>query len=149
MSYIDVIPLAEMRTYLRIDDTQNETDSEITSMINAACRYVEKRTNHLFFEQDKIYYPQCDEVRVYDYPINSDTSEATIKPLYALFCDVTEPMTLNVGYELPADVPDDLKNVVKVLVSIMFYQQESEQSFIDSVPAWVKEIINANRRFTL
>ena len=71
MSYLSVIPLANAKTYLRIDDTQNETDAEITGMINTACQYVEHVTNYLFFAREKVYYINSDCFKLFDFPINS------------------------------------------------------------------------------
>ena len=70
MAYIDVIPLERAKNYLRVDLDFDTDDSEITSLINAACRYVEKRTNHILYARDIIYNGAC-QVKVYDYPINS------------------------------------------------------------------------------
>lgn len=89
MSYLTVIPLADAKTYLRIDDTQNETDAEITRMINAACSFVEKRSNYRFFAKDRQYVLSSGSARVYDYPINSDTTvpadiQKTVRHSYTL-----------------------------------------------------------------
>jgi hypothetical protein len=55
MSYLDVLPLARVLNYLRVDPDLEDDDNEIISMINGACRFVEKRTNHLFYPRDVIY----------------------------------------------------------------------------------------------
>ena len=153
MSYIDVLPLATVKTYLRIDDTQNDTDAEITSMINSAFRYIEKRTNVLVYDRNVTYDVVEGEVRVYDYPINTVEStfdvDAYKKRLYTLYCMSTDEdeLILNVGYDTADDVPDDLIELALVIIKVMFYEQETDQSFKEMLPAWALEILNAHARF--
>ena len=73
MAYLDVLTLARVKNYLRIDEDLEDDDNEIISMINAACRFVEKRTNHLFYDRDVTYSSQIN-LKVYDYPINDIVS---------------------------------------------------------------------------
>lgn len=158
MAYLDVLPLATVKTYLRIDDTQNETDSEISSMIKAALRYIESHTNVLLYARDKDYTVVDGLVNVYDHPINSVVTPASIDDYtitynrlyqnYSLATDVTT-ITLNVGYDLPADVPEDLIEVAKILIKLMYYEQETDKSFRELIPSWAIDIMNQNRRFLL
>ena len=55
MAYIDIIPLADAKVYLRIDDTLTEDDAQITRMINGALSYVERYTSHILYARDKEY----------------------------------------------------------------------------------------------
>lgn len=151
MSYLDVLPLSDVKTYLRIDDTQSETDSEITSMIKSSLSYIEKHTNIILFARDKDYYAAKGCVRVYDYPINtleSDLFSVDKKTSYSNYMlkSSAETLTLNVGYDDSSNVPTDLIDLAKVMIKVMFYEQESNQSFKDMLPAWAKEILNSNKR---
>lgn len=169
MNYLDVLPLADVKTYLRIDDTQNETDNEITSMIKSALRYIENHTGHIFYARSKQYSIRGGECRVYDHPINSVTKgidddgvDVTLtyktnyyycdKGLYRLFSGIdAEAVTLvlNVGYADGDDIPEDLLDLAKVMVKVMYYEQESDQSFHDMLPMWANEILAQNRRFLI
>ena len=153
MAYLDVLPLADVRTYLRVDDTQNETDSEITSMIKSALRYIENHTHIMLYARDKDFNVLNGCVRVYDHPINSIVTPtdavAQVKTLhtnYTVDAD-TETLTLNVGYSDPADVPTDLIDLAKVIIKVMYYEQESNQSFKEMLPGWAKELLNSNKRY--
>jgi len=85
MSYLSVITLERAKNYLRVDLDFDTDDSEITSMINASCRYVEKRTNHILYARDITYKGSC-QVKVYDYPINSIVTVPTpFKVDFAMF----------------------------------------------------------------
>ena len=99
MAYIDIIPLADAKVYLRIDDTLTEDDAQITRMISAALSYVENYTNHILVSADKTYRMVNGFVRVYDYPINS-----VVSPLANVYatgtaqctsCIATDTLTVN------------------------------------------------------
>lgn len=149
MAYIDVITLERAKKYLRIDADLTEDDSEITSMINAALRFVEKRTNHIMFAQEKTYTGNC-QVKVWDYPIN-----ATVPAEPELFvCHFTtydvwpceKVVTLNVGYSTPDLVPDDLIQAALQLIKVWYYESEKQVN-TTLIPESVKEVLYLNARF--
>lgn len=159
MAYIDVLPLETVKTYLRIDDTQNETDAELTSIVNSAFRYIERHTNILVYARNVDYLVINGCAKVYDYPINSVVSPASAteyevesKHLYKNYvlndADV-ETLTLNVGYSVAADVPDDIINLALVIIKVMFFDVESDKSFQEMLPQWGKEILHTNKRFII
>ena len=78
MAYIDVLTLAQAKTFLRIDDTLSDDDAQVTQMISSALSTIERRTNVLVYARDKSYLVQDYEVKVYDFPINSITSPTTV-----------------------------------------------------------------------
>lgn len=157
MAYIDVLPLAEAKIYLRIDDTQNDTDAEITSMINSAFKYIENHTNQYVYARDKDFVVQNQCVRVYDTPINSIIAPASgvtseRKNLYRNYTidnPEEEILTLNVGYVLPADVPSDLIDLAKLMVDVMFYQKDSDKPFKEMLPSWAQGLLSSNKRFII
>jgi hypothetical protein len=145
MSYLDVITLERAKNYLRIDDCLIDDDNEIVSMINAACRFVEKRTNHIFYPQDKTYRQGC-QVKVYDYPI-SDFGDYFVCHFstFVVFPNDTE-VTLNVGYENPEDVPDELVQACLQMIKTWYYESEKQVN-TTLVPESVLQAIDVNRRF--
>ena len=147
MSYLSVITLERAKNYLRVDLDFDTDDSEITSMINAACRYIEKRTNHILYARDIVYNGSC-QVKVYDYPINLIvTVPAPFKVDFAMFTvypDVKE-VELNVGYGTD-EVPDDLIQAIMQMLHVFYY--ESEKQFNSTlIPESVKEMLDVNKRF--
>ena len=169
MSYIDVLPLATMKTYLRIDDTQNETDAEIVSMINSAFRYIEKTTNLMIYDRNKEYVITDRCVKVYDHPINSvvkgideDDVDVTLtfktnynkelKHLYINYYSIDGDaikFVLNVGYATPSDVPDDVIGLAKEIVKAMYFEQETDKTFYEMLSPTSMAILNTNRRFII
>lgn len=147
MAYIDVISLERAKDYLRVDLDLTEDDTEIISMINASCRYIEKRTNHIFFEQDKVYKGAC-QVKVYDYPINLVNTDPlpflVERSLYTVYPDVKE-VSLNVGYAV-GEVPDDLIQACLQMIKVWYYESEKQVN-TTLIPMSVHEIIDIYTRF--
>jgi hypothetical protein len=148
MTYLDVITLERAKNYLRIDLDLTEDDSEITSMINAALRFVEKRTNHLMYAREQTYTGNC-QVKVWDYPINS-----VVAPVDAFVCHFAtfdvwpceKSVTLNVGYATPDLAPDDLIQAALQMIKVWYYESE-KQINTTLIPESVKEILYLNARF--
>lgn len=147
MAYLDVLPLARVLNYLRVDQDLEDDDNEITSMIKAACIFVEKRTNHIFYARDVVY--KGHPVKVYDYPINDIVSPADTVVIHYSLCDVypneTE-VTLNVGYEDPTDVPDELLQACLQMIKVWYYESEKQVN-TTLIPESVMQAIDINRRF--
>lgn len=148
MAYIDVISLDRAKVYLRLDECFNEDDNEIISMINAACRYIEKRTNHLLYSREVTYNGSC-QVKVYDYPINSIITDPA--PFvchfstFSIFPDV-KTVDLNVGYDLPNLVPDDLIQSALQMIKVWYYESE-KQTNSTLIPESIKQSVDVYRRF--
>ena len=147
MSYLTIITLARAKNYLRIDADLTEDDSEITSMINAALRFIEKRTNHIMYVQQRVYTGSC-QVKVYDYPINSIvTNPAPFKvdfSLFTIYPDV-KTVTLNVGYAVNT-VPDELIQAALQMLKVWYYESEKQVN-TTFIPESVMQVIDINRRF--
>lgn len=155
MAYIDVITLTEAKLYLRIDDTLTEDDTQITRMISSALSYVEQWTNVLVFARDKDYLIVDGIIRVYDYPINSvvtpDEADMTItrKTLYNIYeysSTTATDLTLNVGYTLPADVPQELKDVALEIIDNLYYRNDGKNMGLSPLSI---DILNKHKRFII
>ena len=148
MAYIDVITLERAKNYLRIDPDLTDDDAEITSMITASLRYIEKRTNHLVYARDIVYTQGC-QVKVYDYPINSVVTDPAPYQVdfttWVVFID-TKTVELNVGYTDPADVPDELIQAALQMIKVWYYESEKQVNST-LIPESVKEAIDVYRRF--
>jgi hypothetical protein len=147
MSYLNVISLERAKNYLRIDLDLNEDDTDIISMINAACRYIEKRTNHIFFIQDKIYKGVA-QVKVFDFPINTVNTLPipyfVERSTYTIYPDVLE-VSLNVGYDTN-DVPDELIQACLQMIKVWYFESEKQSNTL-LIPMSVNEVIDINTRF--
>lgn len=148
MAYIDVLTLERVKNYLRIDEDLTDDDNEIISMINGACRFVEKRTNHLFYDRNVTYTNQL-SLKVYDYPINDIVTPADPIVIHFSTYDVfpnETTVTLNVGYEDPTDVPDELLQACLQMIKVWYYESEKQVN-TTLIPEAVMQAIDVNRRF--
>jgi len=147
MAYIDVITLERAKNYLRIDSDLADDDTEITSMINASLRYIEKRTNHIMYAQDKTYTGVC-QVKVHDFPINSIvTTPEPFNVDYSMFkiFPNDKEVVLNVGYGVD-EVPDELIQAALQMIKVFYYESEKQVN-TTLIPESVKEAIDIYRRF--
>ena len=155
MAYIDVLPLADVKTYLRVDDSLTEDNAGITRMINTALSFIERETNILVYQRNVTYKAVNGCVRVYDTPIDSvvtpadydddKTKDFTTYSEYFYGSDTVD-ITLNVGYVLPADVPEELKQIALEMVDLMYYKNEKnvkEKDIFD----WAKQALFNYKRF--
>lgn len=151
MSYISVISLETAKNYLRVDDDLTEDDASITSMVNAALKYIEDYTNIIVFARDKEYDFVQSVLRVYDYPINNTiTADVTSerRSLYTNYCGNVSLLELNVGYVDPLEVPDDLKQVALEMIGIMYYMHKGGEEK-EIVTPLCKAMLDSMKRFII
>lgn len=114
--------------------------------------YIERVTNVVFFSRTKTYNVNNGCVRVYDYPINSVISpnvKLESKSLYNIYTTNSDTITLDVGYKDETEVPDAFIDVALVMVKVMYYEQETQQSFKEALPGWAVDVLNTHKRFIL
>jgi len=152
MAYLDIIPLADAKVYLRIDDTLTEDDAQITRMIKGALSYIERTTNVILYARDIIYNVSDNAVKVYDFPINSEVAnvlDSEVKSLYTNYTSEESTITLNVGYVDVADVPQELIEVAYVLIKNMYYEKENNKTILDSIDSLTELTLSNYKRFIL
>ena len=158
MAYLDVITLAEAKSYLRVDDTLTDDDTQISRMIKSALSTIEKRTNVLVYARWKNYLFQNYCVSVYDFPINSvslpvaadlTVEEKTLHTNYEASKSTDTTLTLNVGYTDPLDVPYELIDCALQYVKYLYYEAETDKANKGMLPLWLQDMINQNKRYLL
>ena len=154
MAYLDIITLADAKTYLRIDDTLTEDDAQITRMIKASLSQIERVTNYILFARSKSYVVENLSVNVYDFPINSLTSPTTAtsveKSIYTTYTTIVATdlkVTLNVGYSNASDVPSDLIEVAYEMIDLMYYSPETGKSIKSDLSELSKMVLSNYKRF--
>ena len=153
-NYENILPLAEVKRYLRLDDDYDDEDDDIGRMINSAFGYIEKQTNHIFRVQDKtynsLYVDGCyNDINVFDYPINTTMFPEDVHPLYySGFIKFVgnASVTLNVGYASREHAPSELIDCALQMIKVWYYEAEKNEN-TTLLPQSVKQIIDTNRRF--
>lgn len=150
--YEHILPLAEAKNYLRVDDDYSEDDYAIERMISSAFGYIEKQTNHVFRPQDRAYrkLEHSSRITIYDYPINTTTFPDPLVPIWGsgwlAFC--TDSVTVNVGYASRDQVPTELIDCALQMIKVWYFESEKQEN-TTLVPENVKQIIDSHRRFII
>lgn len=153
-AYTDIISLARARTYLRVDDTMNEDDNEITSMIKASFTFIERYTCHLFGARD---LSQLVPPKIYKYPINSivDVEQEDWDNYYQRNLDYycqenisSRPVLVNfnAGYVNVEDVPEDFIQAALQIIKVWYFEAQSQVNET-LIPVSVKQVLDTYRRF--
>ena len=147
-AYTDVISLNRAKLYLKIDTLQTETDQEITSMINSALSFIEKRTGHIFKTKTKTFYSCAlvESVIVYEYPIIDAPARTQVRQLNSIVPTIGGSVTLAIGYASLDDIPNELIDAALQLLKVWFYESETQVNST-LIPKSVMEAIDVNRRF--
>lgn len=156
MAYLDVISLEQAKNYLRVDDTLTTDDNAIQRTIAGALSYVEQCTNVLVYDRQKDYLMIDGCVTVYDAPINGivsptpttdvDVEQKTLHTNY-VYGSTTTTLSLNVGYENSANVPQDLIEVAYEIIDLMYYEHETGKDYRKDLTSLSKDILNKHKRF--
>jgi hypothetical protein len=155
MAYIDVLPLADAKTYLRLDDSLADDDAQITRMIKSALSYIEKQTNIYVYARNKTYFLDDDNfVRVYDFPINSVVTADYDRRDRAMFSNFIltgedTSLVLNIGYANPADVPSDLIDIALQYIKYLYYEAETNENNKGMMPIWLDQMLYSHKRFII
>lgn len=158
-NYIDIVTLAQIKTYLRIDDTGTTLNDELSVMIDAACLLIEQSTNHILKPKTKTIQSVNCCIYVYDTPINavtipndSEDYKESKRGLYSIFTlnNLTTDedyytLTYTCGYNDTDDVPETIKQAIKETVRVWFYAAESRN--IVALPESAMQMINPLKRF--
>ena len=147
MSYSNVLPLSEVKNYLRIDEDFTDDDDSIARMTKAALQFIEQRTNHLFFQRDKTYLRGEKYINIFDYPV-SYTGDLTKLDYAGKTVFDADSVTVQVGYEMKEDIPAALLEAALQMIKVFYYESEKQVN-TTLIPESVHQILNDYRRFTV
>lgn len=160
-SYLDIVTLETAKTYLRIDADITEVDGEVTTMILAAFKFLEKTTNYIFKAREITYIfnaYDCNGVKVYDFPINSVTApvestdyETELKNLYTRYINKSDAkeIVLNVGYTDTNQIQDleIWQQAILEIVKNWYYASDENMAVKNYISQPVLELIQPFKRF--
>ena len=147
MNYSNVLPLSEVKNYLRVDEDFTDDDTAIARMTKAALQFIEQRTNYLFFQREKTYLRGEKYINIFDYPV-SYTGDLTRLDYAGKTVFDADAVTVQVGYETVEDIPASLLESALQMVKVFYYESEKQVN-TTLIPESVHQILNAYRRFTV
>lgn len=150
MTYNEILPLAEVKNYLRVDDDFTEDDSAIERMVRSALGFIEQRTNHIFQIRENVEYFRngLRYLDIYDFPIIYTGDLTKLSYSNKVRFDADNVMIDSVGYATRDDVPDALIEAALQMIKCFYYEAE-KQANTTLVPDSVHQILAAYRRFTI
>lgn len=150
MTYNEVLPLAEVKNYLRVDDDFKDDDTAIERMVRSALGFIEKRTNHIFQLRENVEYFRNSSryLDIYDYPLTYNGELTKLNYSNKVRFDADSVEIDSVGYAGRASIPDALIDAALQIIKVFYYEAE-KQSNTTLVPENVHQILAAYRRFTI
>ena len=148
MTYNEILPLAEVKNYLRLEDDFTEDDTALERMVRSALQFIEKRTNHIFqLRTDVNYTSNGNCITVFDYPIRYSGDDVVLyysdKVVF-----YSKSIIADVGYLSIDDVPSALIDAALQMIKLFYFEAEKQVN-TTLLPESVLQIINAYRRFTV
>lgn len=150
MTYNEILPLAEVKNYLRLEDDFTEDDTAIERMVRSALEFIEKRTNHIFQLRENVTYSnECGKITVFDYPIRFENPDDVFiqykSDRHIVYSNI---ITADVGYLSIDDVPSALIDAALQMIKLFYFEAEKQVN-TTLLPESVMQIINSHRRFTV
>jgi len=150
MTYNEILPLAEVKNYLRVDDDFTEDDLAIERMVRSALGFIEQRTNHIFQLSENVEYFRNDRqyLDIYDYPLTYSGDLTKLSYSNKVRFDADNVTIDSVGYASREDVPDALIEAALQIIKVFYYEAEKQVN-TTLIPDAVNQILAAYRRFTI
>ncbi len=150
MTYNEILPLAEVKNYLRVDDDFTEDDAAIERMVRSALGFIEQRTNHIFQLRANVEYFRNERqyLDIYDTPLTYSGDLTKLSYSNKVRFDADSVTIDSVGYATREDVPDALIDAALQMIKAFYFEAEKQVN-TTLVPDSVHQILAAYRRFTI
>lgn len=150
MTYNEILPLAEVKNYLRIDDDFADDNTAIERMVRSALGFIEQRTNHIFQLRENVEYFRNGYryLDIYDYPLTYTGDVTKLNYANKVRFDADSVEIDSVGYATRASIPDALIDAALQMIKVWYFESE-KQANTTLVPDNVHQILAAYRRFTI
>lgn len=150
MTYNEVLPLAEVKDYLRVGLDVTDDDLAIERMARSALGFIEKRTNHIFEEKTDVEYYRNGSryLDIYDYPLTYTGDLTKLSYSNKVRFDSDTVVIDSVGYATREDVPDTLIDAALQIIKVFYFEAEKQVN-TTLIPDCVHQVLAAYRRFTV
>ena len=150
MTYNEILPLAEVKNYLRVVDDFTEDDLSIERMVRSALGFIEQRTNHIFQLRENVEYYRNNKqyLDIFDYPLIYTGYLTKLFYSNKVRFDADSVTIDSVGYATRESVPDALIDAALQMIKLFYFEAEKQVN-TTLVPDNVHQILAAYRRFTI
>ena len=146
MTYNEILPLATVKNYLRLDSSFTADDQDIERMVRSAFGIIEKQTGYVLQLRENVTYKRayCGFIDIYDYPVIYNGNLTRLDYAGKVRFDADE-VTVNLGYENVEDIPIALLDCALQMIKVWYFEAEKQEN-TTLIPENVKEIIMTYKR---
>ena len=150
MTYLEILPLEEVKDFLHLEQDFVDQDAIIERMIKSALQFIENRTNKTIALRENVTYSNdSGEITIFDYPIRfNNPNNVSIHYKSGKAIVYAKEITADVGYLVGDDIPSDLITAALDLIEQDYFGAENKTGE-RIVSQKTMQIINSHRRFTV
>ena len=146
MTYNEILPLATVKNYLRLDSSFTADDQDIERMVRSAFGIIEKQTGYVLQFRENVTYKRayCGFIDIYDYPVIYNGNLTRLDYAGKVRFDADE-VTVNLGYENIEHIPSALIDCALQMIKVWYFEAEKQEN-TTLIPENVKEILMTYKR---
>lgn len=146
MTYNEILPLATVKNYLRLDSSFTADDQDIERMVRSAFGFIEKQTGYVLQLRENVTYKRayCGFIDIYDYPVIYSGDLTRLDYAGKVRFDADE-VTVNLGYDNVNDIPSALLDCALQMIKVWYFEGEKQEN-TTLIPENVKEILMTYKR---
>ena len=146
MTYNEILPLATVKNYLRLDSSFTADDQDIERMVRSAFGIIEKQTGYVLQLHENVTYKRayCGFIDIYDYPVIYSGNLTRLDYAGKVRFDADE-VTVNLGYENVDEIPSALIDCALQMIKVWYFEAEKQEN-TTLIPENVKQILMTYKR---
>ena len=146
MTYNEILPLATVKNYLRLDSSFTADDQDIERMVRSAFGIIEKQTGHILQLRENVTHKRayCGFIDIYDYPVIYNGNLTRLDYAGKVRFDAEE-VTVNLGYEDVDNIPSALIDCALQMIKVWYFEAEKQEN-TTLIPENVKQILMTYKR---
>lgn len=146
MTYNEILPLATVKNYLRLDSSFTADDQDIERMVSSALSVIEKQTGYVLQLRENVTYKRayCGFIDIYDYPVIYSGNLTRLDYAGKVRFDADE-VTVNLGYDTVNAIPSALLDCALQMIKVWYFEAEKQEN-TTLIPENVKQILMTYKR---
>ena len=146
MTYNEILPLATVKNYLRLDSSFTADDQDIERMVRSAFGIIEKQTGYVLQLRKNVTYKRAYSgfIDIYDYPVIYSGNLTRLDYAGKVRFDADE-VTVNLGYDNINEIPSALIDCALQMIKVWYFEAEKQEN-TTLIPENVKQILMTYKR---